>query len=179
MAKAVVAAGSELLDLPACLVARCLHRARLPANTWPQEKQVVPQSCSLLPVTLATSMVLPTTMVWALVAACLPHPSPVYRLEEEEQRRQAWSFIFPHPVTSLPQLPRAQKNGEESSWTKPNIIDSLEPKQRIKFTDRQTEKWGILFPVKAKSHFSRKFNLHTLIDSFDFYKYLTGQFYSF
>ena len=50
---------------------------------------------------------------------------------------------------------RAQKNGEdgeESSRTKTNLMDSLVPKQCIKFTDRQTD----------------RHNLRILVDSFDF-----------
>ena len=42
-----------------------------------------------------------------------------------------------------PETSRAQKNGEdgeESSRTEPNLMDSLVPKQRIKQMDRQKDR---------------------------------------
>ena len=74
------------------------------------------------------------------------------------QTLQAVNFCHLHNCLHRYQAPRrlirAQKNGEdgeESSQTKPNFMDSLVPKQNL-HTDRQTEKWGILFPDKAKYH---------------------------
>ena len=80
------------------------------------------------------------------------------------------------------ELDRAQKNGEdgeESSRTNPNLMDSLVPKQCINFTDKQTDrqrgrqKNGGYSQTKPNImdfnlQTCRKFILLTLVDSFDF-----------
>ena len=58
--------------------------------------------------------------------------------EERSYLSTCGSALVPRPFTKLV---RAQKNGEDgekSSRTKPNLMDSLVPKQCIKQTDRQT-----------------------------------------
>ena len=46
-------------------------------------------------------------------------------------------------MAMVPRVTRAQKSGEDgedSSRTEPNLMDSLEPKQRIKQMDRQKDR---------------------------------------
>ena len=59
------------------LVARCSQISFLLANFSPQMQQVLLLSCPLVPLTMATSLNLPTILLWAVVAACLPHPTSV------------------------------------------------------------------------------------------------------